>query len=150
LFAESGTASKFDTAGRSIWPSNLFVMTNAENTNALQVASDNNGGGIIAFWNTIGGIYAQHTGRSGRIGIITDASFEEPSVFNYQLSQNFPNPFNPSTTIRFSMTRRALVTLKVFDLLGEEVVTLLNQQLAVGEHEVKWDASRFGGCFKLS
>ena len=54
----------------------------------------------------------------------------------YSLERNFPNPFNPSTKIRFSVPERGLVTLKVFNLLGEEVETLLNSELANGTYEV--------------
>jgi len=58
-----------------------------------------------------------------------------------QLHQNYPNPFNPSTTIRFELSTAQHVTLKVYNLLGKEVATLLNGNLQPGEHEVQWDAS---------
>lgn len=57
------------------------------------------------------------------------------------LSQNYPNPFNPSTTIRFSTTRRADVSLKVYDLLGRQVASVHNRMLDAGEHNVSFDAS---------
>ena len=58
-----------------------------------------------------------------------------------QLEQNYPNPFNPWTTIRFSLPQREHVTLKVFDVLGKEVATLVNGELNPGEHSVVWDAA---------
>jgi hypothetical protein len=55
--------------------------------------------------------------------------------------ENYPNPFNPSTVIGFSMAEEGLVTLKVYDLLGREVATILNSQQIAGSHEVRFDAS---------
>jgi hypothetical protein len=60
----------------------------------------------------------------------------------YQLDQNYPNPFNPSTTIRYSIPEAGLVTVKVFNLLGQEVATLVNTQQATGAYEVSFDASQ--------
>jgi parallel beta-helix repeat protein len=60
---------------------------------------------------------------------------------NYFLSQNYPNPFNPSTTIEFALPKSAFVTLKVYNLLGEEVATLIAEQRSAGIHKLKWDAS---------
>ena len=64
---------------------------------------------------------------------------EVPAVF--RLEQNYPNPFNPSTTIQFSLARAAYVTLKIFDTLGEQVATLLSQELAAGAYTTTWSAS---------
>ena len=58
----------------------------------------------------------------------------------YSLDQNFPNPFNPSTKIFFSLAVDSKVTLKVFDLLGQEVATLYNNDLSAGSHNVTFDA----------
>jgi len=63
--------------------------------------------------------------------------------FEYQLNQNFPNPFNPTTDITFSLKDNSLVTLKVFDILGREVDVLINCYLDSGNYSVKFDGSSF-------
>jgi flagellar hook assembly protein FlgD len=57
----------------------------------------------------------------------------------YQLSQNYPNPFNPSTTIRFGLPMQSTVTLRIYDILGREVQTLLQDTRPAGYHSVVWD-----------
>ena len=59
----------------------------------------------------------------------------------FELSQNFPNPFNPSTTIRYSIPEKAMVKLKIYDLIGREVATLVNQELAAGTYSVEWNGT---------
>ena len=59
----------------------------------------------------------------------------------FKLEQNFPNPFNPSTVIRYSIPRRSSVTLAVFNLLGQQVALLVNSQQDPGFHEIRFDAS---------
>jgi len=63
-----------------------------------------------------------------------------PDVF--ALNQNFPNPFNPSTVISFSLPKQGAVTLKIFNILGQEVETLLDDHLSAGNHTVTWVADR--------
>ena len=59
----------------------------------------------------------------------------------FALQQNYPNPFNPSTTIRYSISTSEFVTLKVFDVIGNEVATLVNEEKPAGSYEVKFDAA---------
>ena len=66
----------------------------------------------------------------------------ESLPMSFGLSQNYPNPFNPSTTLRVSVVEPSMVTLKIFNLLGEEVATLVNGNMASGTFNVVWDASR--------
>ena len=60
-----------------------------------------------------------------------------------KLNQNYPNPFNASTNIKYSLTTAGFVVLRIFNTLGQEVIALVNQELPVGNYEVKWNA---GDC----
>jgi len=66
-------------------------------------------------------------------------SYAVPKEF--KLEQNFPNPFNPTTTIQYQLPQDAKVTLKVYDILGSEVATLINAEQEAGYYEVNWNAS---------
>ena len=63
-------------------------------------------------------------------------------VKSYNLSQNYPNPFNPSTEINFAVAKSGFVTLRVYDMLGREVATLVNKEMSSGNYNVNFDASR--------
>jgi hypothetical protein len=72
---------------------------------------------------------------------ITGVSSEGTDIpTSYRLHQNYPNPFNPSTTISFSLPSKSFVTLKVFDLIGREVATIVNEELPPGNHTKQWNA----------
>jgi hypothetical protein len=59
---------------------------------------------------------------------------------DYNLSQNYPNPFNPSTKIKYSIPQLSQVQIKVFDLLGNEIETLINKEKPAGTYEITWGA----------
>jgi hypothetical protein len=65
----------------------------------------------------------------------------------YSLSQNYPNPFNPATAIRFSLPKESRVSLKVFDLLGREVATLVSRELGPGSFTIRWHADVPSGMY---
>jgi photosystem II stability/assembly factor-like uncharacterized protein len=65
---------------------------------------------------------------------------DNQEIFEFSLNQNHPNPFNPVTSIQFAISSRQFVTLKVYDLLGREVATLVNEEKPTGTYEVTWYA----------
>ncbi|HKJ81496.1 MAG TPA: T9SS type A sorting domain-containing protein [Ignavibacteriaceae bacterium] len=60
---------------------------------------------------------------------------------NFNLEQNYPNPFNPTTIINFSIPKLSLVTIKVYDILGNEIATLVNEEKPAGTYEITWNAA---------
>jgi hypothetical protein len=75
---------------------------------------------------------------AGPQGVITDKGLPK----TYSLSQNYPNPFNPSTKIEFAIPTSGLVTLRLYNVLGQEVATIVNEKLEVGSYHVTFDASK--------
>lgn len=82
--------------------------------------------------------------------VVTDVNEElniQPE--QYSLEQNYPNPFNPTTSIRYQVSSIAQVTLKVYDILGNEVARLVNEDKPVGSYEVDFDASQLSSGIYL-
>jgi hypothetical protein len=72
-----------------------------------------------------------------------DAKTNKVYPSQYHLSQNYPNPFNPSTTIEFSLSQSSFVSLKVYNILGKEVATLVSKTLTIGKYKYEWNAGNF-------
>lgn len=78
-------------------------------------------------------------------GIVTDVEENKTLNYDYKLMQNYPNPFNPSTIIAFTLPNATFVSLKVYDLLGKEVATLVNEELQGGYHQINFNAKELSG-----
>jgi hypothetical protein len=97
------------------------------------IAQRYNGEVLLGTWGR--GVYAAPRG--------VPVSVAEPGPVEYQLDQNFPNPFNPLTSIGFTIPARAHVRLTIFDATGREVETLLDGVLDPGRQTVRWNATRY-------
>ena len=78
--------------------------------------------------------------KEGATATITDVAAAPSAPATFNLEQNFPNPFNPTTTIRFTMSHPAFVVLKVYGTIGNELATLVSQTLPEGIHDVPFSA----------
>jgi hypothetical protein len=92
--------------------------------------------------------------HSGSTYILDDLSFGSATLvdenainqpFDFLLEQNYPNPFNPSTIIQFQLPEKSFVSLKIFNLLGKEIATLINEQFNEGKYRIPFDASKVSG-----
>jgi len=86
------------------------------------------------------------SGMSGVVVVETPVSVEEETIVDqFKLGQNYPNPFNPSTRISYSVPSASFVNLKVYDILGNEVVVLVNEEKQAGSYEIDFNAAELTG-----
>ena len=150
IFAGIDASSPNDTGG-------VFMTTN----NGLTWVQKNHGFNgnmrvqslLIANNYILAGTYGQSIWRRPLSEIISIQNISTETPAKYSLSQNYPNPFNPTTNVQFSMSNVQYVSLKVFDILGKEVSTLVNETLQPGTYETTFDGSQFSSgtyFYKLS
>ncbi|MDP2886172.1 MAG: T9SS type A sorting domain-containing protein [Ignavibacteria bacterium] len=90
---------------------------------------------------TLSGPYTAGT----TVKVSTDVQDQSTGIpQDYSLQQNYPNPFNPSSAIRYQLSANSFVSLKVFDMLGREVATLVNEVKKAGTYSTTWNAAGFG------
>ena len=74
-----------------------------------------------------------------------DVNEPEPLPEEFRIYQNYPNPFNPSTSIRFEIPERSNISVKVYDILGKEIITLLEKEFTPGSHTIDWESKDSNG-----
>jgi|WetSurMetagenome_2_1015567.scaffolds.fasta_scaffold39566_2 hypothetical protein len=134
------------------WRYVSIVPVSPVNNNYIQVhlvmQGDPAPGSNINGWNQFSFVSAQYYHFSNELPIIDDVEEEQNVISSFNLEQNYPNPFNPSTKIRFTIPsfiaskakQSQMVSLKVYDILGNEIATLVNEELTPGEYEVSFDS----------
>jgi hypothetical protein len=96
----------------------------------------------------IGWVYNEssgaHTVIEGDTGFVMSNNQISSTIPNqYKLEQNYPNPFNPLTNIKYQITNNSFITLKVYNILGKEIMILVNKKQSPGTYEVKFNGSNF-------
>ena len=93
-------------------------------------------------------VTTQNIGKTATcaVTVLKTTSVELPSDMrklpnSYMLQQNFPNPFNPSTTISFDLPKKSFVSLKIFDVLGREAASIVSEEMPAGSYTRQWNVS---------
>ena len=143
-------AQRISNDGLIKWnPDGVPICTAEESQDRISIEKDGSGGAIIVWEDNRGlfrKIYIAQIDASGNLGggpsVINNESNE---ILEFNLCQNYPNPFNPSTVISYRLPVIGFVTLKVYDILGREVATLVNEEKPAGEYEVEFDVVSHSG-----
>jgi hypothetical protein len=143
-------AQKVDLNGVGQWSTfQIAVSITSGGQYRPQLVSDGYGGAVITWYDgrnfsTTGyDIYAQQVNTDGNLGNITTGVEEQQEMIpNLNLAQNYPNPFKQSTKIKYEISNAQLVSLKVYDLFGKEIKTLVNEEKPAGKYEVDFDGSK--------
>ena len=97
----------------------------------------------MLFRSSLDGQYAFHS--PVKVHYTTAIVSHEKSPDGFELYANFPNPFNPSTTIKFNLNQAQTVSLAIYDMRGHLVKMLLNQECSAGMHQAVWDGTDVAG-----
>jgi hypothetical protein len=147
-----GSTESFGAGGSDVWLIKIDSLGNTQWTKTLGGAEDDYGkyvqvtsdGGYIVTGNTYS--YGQGDSDVWVIKLAPDPLLDIESnndivISDFKLTQNYPNPFNPNTTIKYQIPKMNYVTLKLYDVLGSEIATLVNEEIPAGVYEVQFDAS---------
>ncbi len=127
------------SSGTSGWQTIGFVNGNGTVTKSITYSYSDNISDVKASTITY---RLRQIDFNGSSSFSNEVNVSRSVVYKYELSQNYPNPFNPSTTIKYSVAKPGLVTLKVFDVLGREVTSLVNEVKAAGNYEINFNAQK--------
>jgi hypothetical protein len=141
-------AQKISTSGIVQWAADgVAISTAVKDQNTPTLVSDGSGGAIITWgdkrndFSTAYDIYTQLVNTNGELGDVSGIAEEQGNVINIALLQNYPNPAHGKTTIIFEIKNSQMVSLKIYDLFGNEVSTLVNEKKSAGKYEVDFDVS---------
>ena len=122
------------------WSTIVDSIPNTETYSWTVTAQDSSNECLIKITNVANGEVFDMSDNVFSIDIISDVDVKDLNPLEFNLAQNYPNPFNPSTTIKYAVPKTSLVSIKVYDLIGQEVASLVNEIKESGNYEVKFDA----------
>jgi len=136
-----GWLIRIDVNGDTLW-TKIIGGISADFTGGVNFTSD--GGYILTgftFSYGVGGADIWLIKLSADLSPVLNSTAKLP--ISYSLSQNYPNPFNPTTTIQYNLSQSSTITIKIYDILGQEIETLVNTNQFAGEYEVNWNAQSY-------
>ena len=136
LFAGTSGGVFLSTDNGSSWTGASTGLTNTT-VHALAVVGTN------LFAGTLSGVWRRPL--SEVMTSVEKLSTDLPT--HLSLDQNYPNPFNPSTTIRYELAKRAIISLRIFNMLGQEIALLVDEQKEAGSYQVQWNANVPSGIY---
>lgn len=143
-------AQRFNALGQMLWTPNGVAISTAPSAQYVpQIASDGARGAIIAWEDLRNGShydnYAQQINANGQLGVVTGVPYGREVPNEFHLTQNYPNPFNPNTRIEYALPQAGYVTLSVYNVLGQHVATLVDEQRFAGRYSVEWNGTSANG-----
>ena len=140
-------AQRINSNGTVQWTAGGVAISTSSGHQTLPALVTDNGGGAIIAWidsrlTSSYDIFAQQVNHLGELGVASPISAEEPTDLPrvFSLKQNYPNPFNPTTVIPYELPAKSHVTLRIYNVLGQEVATLVNSDMKAGRYQARWDA----------
>ncbi|MCU0344177.1 MAG: T9SS type A sorting domain-containing protein [Ignavibacterium sp.] len=132
--------------GSTMWTLNGVAVSTAQYSQiGVTLIGDGHEGAILAWMDQRRGayldIYGQGIDSTGSLGSTTLVENDNSLPASFNLYQNYPNPFNPITTISYQLPVSGQVSLKVYDVLGKEIATLVNEEKPAGSYEVDFNAA---------
>ncbi|QQS36602.1 MAG: T9SS type A sorting domain-containing protein [Ignavibacteriales bacterium] len=130
-YPQSGVSQSVFSSGGVTQQGGGYILTGTVGEAVTGIISGSSYRNTSGFWS----VYSQIT--------VTGIDDKETIPSSFRMEQNYPNPFNPSTKIRFSVPEKSSVSLKVYDVLGNEVAELVNEDKEAGWYDISFDASGF-------
>jgi hypothetical protein len=129
----------------SCWGTNAVYRYDNEFSLPAELVSSGNSGPADIFYNQQNNILAIPNYYSNSVDFVTTTPVDVDELYGQipltvAMSQNYPNPFNPTTKIRYSIPQSSKVLIKIFDVLSNEIETLVNEEKQAGTYEINWYA----------
>lgn len=128
---------KYNTTGEEQWVARYAGPTFFDLAQGIALDGSNNI--IVAGYTVDIGVSYWTTVKYAQVPVTSVEDERAPVPIEYSLFQNYPNPFNPSTTIRYAIPQAGFITLKIYNLLGREIATLVSQRQSAGEYSIQWN-----------
>jgi len=132
---------EFSSSGEIIWSKTYGSSSTDEWAYYVQETSDKGYVVIAKLYLNNGDIWVIKTDSLGNTTIPVGVDEDTRKSFEISLTQNYPNPFNPNTTIKYQIPENSFITLKVYDVLGNEIETLVNEEKPAGSYEVEFQSA---------